>query len=49
MQAAVPNNYGGKRVELFGGLEYKFRGVGLSPVRIAVEAGAPVFQELNGP
>lgn len=49
MQAADPNNYGGRRVELFGGLEYKIHGVGPTAVRLAVEGGAPVYQYLNGP
>ena len=48
MQAANPNNYGGQRVEMFGGLEYKTRALG-TPVRLAVEAGAPIYQNLNGP
>ncbi len=48
MQAANPNNYGGQRVEMFGGLEYKTAALG-APIRLAVEAGAPIYQYLNGP
>ncbi len=48
MQAANPNNYGGQRVEMFGGLEYRTNALG-TPVRLAVEAGAPIYQNLNGP
>jgi hypothetical protein len=49
MQAANHSFYGGQRIELFGGLEYKVRAFGVTPVRFAVEAGAPVYQTLNGP
>ena len=48
MQAANPNYYGGERVEMFGGLEYKLAPSG--------HPGAPrgrgrraVYQNLNGP
>jgi hypothetical protein len=48
MQGANPNYYGGQRVEMFGGLEYKTAALG-TPVRVALEAGAPIYQNLNGP
>ncbi len=48
MEGANPDYYGGERVEMFGGLEYKLHAFG-TPVRLAVEAGAPVYQYLNGP
>lgn len=48
MQGTNPNYYGGQRVEMFGGLEYKTAALG-TPVRVALEAGAPIYQNLNGP
>jgi opacity protein-like surface antigen len=49
MQGRNPNYYGGERVLLLGGVEYIARLPGLKPIRLAVEAGAPVYQRLNGP
>lgn len=49
MQGTDPYYYGGERIKLLGGLEYITRPWGLTPVRLAVEAGAPVYQRLNGP
>lgn len=50
--AAVPANpafYGGQRVELFGGATVSGKFIGYENVTIAVEAGLPVYQNLNGP
>jgi opacity protein-like surface antigen len=48
-QGTVPYYQGGERVRLLGGLEYMVKIEGFKPIRIAVEAGAPVYQRLNGP
>lgn len=49
---AVPANplfYGGQRVELFGGGSISGKLIGIDNALILVEAGAPVYQNLNGP
>jgi hypothetical protein len=49
---AVPTNplfYGGQRVELFGGGSISGKLIGIENALILVEAGAPVYQNLNGP
>lgn len=48
-QAANPNFYGGQRVEIFGGATISGAFVGLDNMAIAIEAGLPVYQSLNGP
>lgn len=48
-QAANPNFYGGERVELFGGATISGRFIGLDDLTVALEAGLPVYQSLNGP
>ncbi len=50
--AAVPANpafYGGQRVELFGGGTISGKFIGYDNWTLAVEAGLPIFQNLNGP
>jgi len=50
--AAAPANplfYGGQRVELFGGGSVSGKFVGYDNWTLAVEAGLPVYQNLNGP
>lgn len=50
--AAVPANpvfYGGQRVELFGGGTINGKFIGYDNWTLAVEAGLPVYQNLNGP
>ena len=49
MQAANPAWYGGETVNLFGGIEVAGHEFGLGHTRLAIEAGAPVYQNLNGP
>lgn len=49
MQGANPAYYGGERVDLFGGIEIAGKEFGLGHTRLAIEAGAPVYQNLNGP
>lgn len=49
---AVPANpafYGGQRVELFGGATVSGKFIGYDNWTLAVEAGLPVYQNLNGP
>jgi hypothetical protein len=46
---ANPAFYGGQRVELFGGATISGKFIGYENVTLAVEAGAPVYQNLNGP
>lgn len=47
--AANPNFYGGQRVELFGGATISGKFIGYEALSIAIEAGIPVYQNLNGP
>jgi hypothetical protein len=50
--AAVPTNplfYGGQTVQLFGGVSISGKLIGIENALISVEAGAPVYQNLNGP
>lgn len=49
MPALDPDNYGGERVELFGGIEFKGESFGMGHTRLVLEAGAPVYEDLNGP
>ncbi|TLG73760.1 alpha-amylase [Methylocystis sp. B8] len=49
---AVPANpafYGGQRVELFGGATISGKFIGYENTMLAIEAGLPVYQNLNGP
>lgn len=49
---AAPGNpqfYGGQRIELFGGATISGKFIGVDNATIAVEAGLPVYQNLNGP
>jgi len=49
---AAPSNplfYGGQRVELFGGGTINGKFIGYDNWTLAVEAGLPVYQNLNGP
>jgi hypothetical protein len=49
MQGANPAWYGGEVVNMFGGIEVAGHEFGLGHTRFAIEAGAPVYQNLNGP
>ena len=49
MQGAYPGWYGGERVDLFGGIEIAGRQFGLGHTKLAIEAGFPLYQNLNGP
>jgi hypothetical protein len=48
-QAANPEFYGGQRVELWGGATISGAFIGQDALTIALEAGIPVYQNLNGP
>jgi len=49
MQGTDPLFYGGQRVNLFGGIELEGSLVGLRNTHLAIDGGAPVYQNLNGP
>lgn len=44
-----PNSNGGERIETFGGAILSGKLIGINPFSLAVEAGVPVYQNLNGP
>lgn len=44
---AAPQNYGGRMVNAYGGLNFYFKK--LSDSRLSIEYGMPVYQNLNGP
>lgn len=49
VQTAHPEYYGGERLELFGGVNVVGQSGALRGHRLALEVGAPVYQDLNGP
>jgi hypothetical protein len=49
VQTANPDFYGGERLELFGGINTVVTEGPLKGHRFAIEVGAPVYQDLNGP
>ena len=49
MQGTNPNFYGGRRINLLGGIALAGEHLGLRATRFALEGGAPVLQSLNGP
>lgn len=48
-QGTHPEFYGGERVEVLAGLNARGQVDGLGMLRLGVEAGLPVYQNLNGP
>ena len=48
-QGADPFFYGGEQISLYGGVIVGGRFVGAPAAQFGVEAGAPVYQRLNGP
>lgn len=48
-QSANPHFYGGQRVELFAGATISGSVVGYDMAALSVEAGVPIYQNLNGP
>ncbi len=49
VQTAHPEFYGGERVDLLGGINLVGQSGALRGHRLAIEAGAPVHEDLNGP
>jgi len=49
VQTADPDNYGGERIDLFGGVNFAAQSGYLKGHRFALEFGAPIYQDLNGP
>lgn len=49
VQTAYPAYYGGEKVELFGGVNLVGQTGALRGHRLALEIGAPIYQDLNGP
>ncbi|ARN79844.1 outer membrane beta-barrel protein [Methylocystis bryophila] len=49
VQTANPGSYGGQRAEIFGGATIYGALLGLPAYEIGIEAGVPVYQNLNGP
>ncbi len=49
LQSANPNFYGGKRIEIFAGADIDGKLFGAPGFTIGVEAGVPLYQNLNGP
>jgi len=45
----APQSDGGEVVNMFGGIEVAGHEFGLGHTRFAIEAGTPVYQNLNGP
>jgi hypothetical protein len=49
MQGTNPAFYGGKQLSLLGGLEISGMHLGLKGTQLAITAGGPIYQNLNGP
>ncbi len=49
VQTADPSNYGGEVVTIYGGLNFVAQSGAMRGHRFAIEAGLPVYQDLNGP
>jgi opacity protein-like surface antigen len=49
LPSANPNYYGGKRIEMYAGADIDGKLFGYPGFSIGVEAGVPVYQNLNGP
>lgn len=49
MQGSNPNYYGGRKVDVFAGLNLSGAAIGLKGVSLSLEAGDTVYQYLNGP
>lgn len=46
---ANPTFYGGQRAEIFGGIILEGKIIGFNAIALAIEAGVPFYQNLNGP
>jgi hypothetical protein len=49
MPATNPDFYGGRTIDILGGIELAGAAFGLGNTHLALEGGAPVYQDLNGP
>lgn len=49
VQTADPDNYGGERIDVFAGANLIATGGAMEGVRLGIELGMPVHQNLNGP
>ncbi len=49
IQTADPDNYGGERVFIHGGLNFMGQSGAIRGQRLALEIGAPMYENLNGP
>ena len=49
VQTADPDNYGGERVDAFFGVNLTGQSGALDGHKLALEVGAPIYQDLNGP
>ena len=49
VQTAQTSFQGGDRIDVLGGVNYLFTGGALNGHRLAIEAGVPIYQNLNGP
>ncbi|MEM6376042.1 MAG: transporter [Pseudomonadota bacterium] len=49
VQTADPDNYGGQTITLFAGVNYVVQRGSLRGNRFAIEAGLPLYRDLNGP
>ncbi|MEM6480518.1 MAG: transporter [Pseudomonadota bacterium] len=49
VQTADPDNYGGETINLLAGVNYVFQRGALRGHRFALEAGVPIYRDLNGP
>ncbi|WP_157235588.1 outer membrane protein [Methylosinus sp. LW4] len=49
LQSANPNYYGGKRIEMYGGVDIDGKLFGAPGYSVGLEGGLPVYQNLNGP
>ncbi len=48
-QSANPAFYGGQKIEIFGGAAVSGKFIGSEALSVLIEAGLPVYQNLNGP
>ena len=49
VQTADPNNYGGERILVYGGINFMGQSGPIRGQRLALEIGAPAYENLNGP
>jgi opacity protein-like surface antigen len=49
LQSANPNYYGGKKIEMYGGIDIDGKLLGAPGYSVGLEGGLPVYQNLDGP